>query len=177
MTKTKKLTLSAMFTTLGLILPLLTGQVKEIGNMLLPMHIPVILCGIICGGSWGFVTGLILPFLRSLIFGVPTMMPTAVSMSFELSVYGAVSGILYNHIFHANAIHIRIYVTLIVSMLAGRCMWGISSFMLHTILQTRFTWHMFIAGALLNAIPGIILQLVCIPGIIYIINRLTPTLQ
>ena len=49
----KNITLSAFFLALGLVLPFVTGQIPEIGTMLLPMHIPVLLCGFICGKEYG----------------------------------------------------------------------------------------------------------------------------
>ena len=61
----RKILLSAMFLSLGVVLPFLTGQIKEIGDTLLPMHIPVMLCGLICGWKYGAAVGCILPFLRA----------------------------------------------------------------------------------------------------------------
>ena len=80
---------------LALVLPFLTGQIPEIGSMLCPMHLPALLCGFMCGWPWGLAVGLISPLLRSVIFGMPPMFPTAVSMAFEMAAYGAVSGLLY----------------------------------------------------------------------------------
>ena len=90
-----KLVLSAMFLALAYVLPFFTGQVPEIGNMLCPMHIPVILCGYICGGPWGLAVGFVAPLLRSLTIGMPVLFPKAVSMACELAVYGILSGVLY----------------------------------------------------------------------------------
>ena len=67
------LTLAAMFMGIGLVLPFLTGQIPQIGNMLLPMHIPVLLCGLICGWQYGLTVGLILPLLRYALFGMPVL--------------------------------------------------------------------------------------------------------
>ena len=92
---TKNMTLAAMFLAIGLLLPLLTGQIPQIGNMLLPMHIPVFLCGLICGWQYGAVVGLILPLVRYVIFGMPALFPTGIAMSFELMTYGLVAGLLY----------------------------------------------------------------------------------
>lgn len=95
-TTTRKLTLSAVFLSIGLVLPLFTMQIKEIGDTLLPMHLPVMLCGILCGSIWGGSVGLILPFLRSAIFGMPPMYPNAVWMAAELAAYGLIIGLVYN---------------------------------------------------------------------------------
>ena len=94
-THTKKLTLSAMFLAIGIILPFFTGQVPQIGNMLLPMHFPVLLCGMICGAPYGLAIGFILPIFRSFLFGMPMMYPMAIAMAFELAVYGVVAGWIY----------------------------------------------------------------------------------
>ena len=87
---------SAMLLAIGMVLPLLTSQIKEIGDSLLPMHIPVLLCGFICGWGYAAAIGLVLPFLRSVTFGMPPLYPQAVWMATELMTYGAVSGIAYS---------------------------------------------------------------------------------
>ena len=89
---TKSLTLSAMLLALALVLPFLTGQIPEIGSMLLPMHIPVLLCGFLCGWQWGLIVGFIAPLLRSVLFGMPPMVNVAIPMAFELAAYGAFAG-------------------------------------------------------------------------------------
>ncbi len=58
------LTLAAMFMAIGIVLPFFTGQIPQIGKMLLPMHIPVLLCGLICGWQYGLIVGFVMPFLR-----------------------------------------------------------------------------------------------------------------
>lgn len=90
------LTLAAMFLAVGLLLPFLTGQIKQIGNMLLPMHIPVIMCGLICGWKYGFGVGFVMPLMRSMLFGRPIMYPDAIAMAFELATYGLIVGLLYS---------------------------------------------------------------------------------
>lgn len=102
---TKKLTWSAMFIALGLVLPFLTGQIPQFGNMLLPMHIPVILCGLICGWRYGAIVGFVLPLLRYALFGMPVLFPTGIAMSFELAAYGFFSGFLYEKV--ALAVYYR----------------------------------------------------------------------
>lgn len=77
--QTKKLTLAAMFFAIGLILPLFIAQIPTIGQMLLPMHIPVLLCGLIVGWEYGLAVGFFLPLVRSIFFGMPAMFPNAVS--------------------------------------------------------------------------------------------------
>src|SRR5690606_3692640 len=93
---TRKLVLAGLFIAIGLVLPFITGQIPEIGKQLLPMHIPVLIAGFVIGWKYGLVVGFIVPILRSLIFLMPPMFPTAVAMSFELAAYGCLTGLLYD---------------------------------------------------------------------------------
>ena len=92
---TKKLVYSALFLALALVLPFLTGQIQTFGQMLAPMHLPVLLCGFVCGPVWGLAVGAVAPLLRSLLFSMPPMFPTAVAMAFELAAYGLFTGLFY----------------------------------------------------------------------------------
>ncbi|MBS6629263.1 MAG: ECF transporter S component [Clostridiales bacterium] len=166
---TKNLTLSAMFLALGLVLPLLTGQIPQIGNMLLPMHLPVFLCGLICGWQYGGVIGFVTPLLRYVIFGMPVLYPTGLAMSLELMTYGIVAGLLYA-ISKWQCV-VALYRCLIIAMLAGRAVWGVTEVILLGLSGDSFTWQAFFAGAFLNAVPGIILQLILIPGIMLALHR------
>ena len=159
-----KLVLSAMFVTIGIVLPFFTGQIQQIGNMLLPMHLPVFLCGLICGWQYGAAIGFVLPIMRSLMFGMPHLYPNAVSMAIELAFYGMVAGLIYSLFKKQNTL--SVYAAMLPSMLLGRAAWGMTQIVLLGIDDNAFTWQMFITGAFLNAIPGIVLQLVLIPAII-----------
>lgn len=173
----KKLVLSAMFMAIGLVLPFITGQIQQIGSMLLPMHIPVLFCGLICGWQYGAVVGFVLPLLRYVLFGMPPIFPTGVSMSFELAVYGAVIGLIMQQLSKRNTTdsgknYVRnLYLALIGAMLAGRIVWGLVRFILARATMQPFTMEMFMAGAFLTAIPGIIVQLILIPGIMAALKR------
>lgn len=155
--------LAAMFLALGIVMPFLTGQIPGIGSMLLPMHIPVLICGYVCGWKYGLLVGAVVPVLRSMMFGMPPMMPTAAAMAFELATYGAVTGILYEKLPKTNA---SIYISLLIAMIAGRLVWGVVSIPLYGIAGKGFSMQMFLAGGFINAIPGIVLQIVLIPVMI-----------
>jgi len=168
MRSTKKLILAALFLALGYVLPFFTGQIPAVGKMLLPMHIPVLLCGFVCGWQYGLLVGFVVPLFRSVLAGMPVMMPTAVGMAFELAAYGVISGYLYQKLPKKP---VNIYVTLISAMLGGRIVWGIISVLLYGIQGNVFSWQLFMGGALLNAVPGIIVQLVLIPIIVIILEK------
>ena len=164
----KKLTFSALFLALCLVLPFLTGQIPQIGQMLSPMHIPVLLCGFVCGWGWGLAVGFIAPLLRSVLFGMPALYPTAVAMAFELAAYGALAGILYKA-FPKKIPYI--YLTLILSMIGGRIVWGIVDFILLSIGGSQLTMEMFLSAVVLKSVPGIILHIVLIPLIVIALQK------
>ena len=168
-TNFKKLILSALFLAIGMVLPLLTAQIKEIGDSLLPMHLPVLLCGLICGPWYGGSVGLVLPFLRSFFFGMPPIYPNAVWMALELAAYGLVIGLMYSRCKKFSNWYL--YISLIIAQLAGRVVWGIAKAVLLGVGENAFTFAAFITGGFVDALPGIILQLILIPVILNIVNR------
>lgn len=163
------LVLSAMFLAIGIILPFFTGQIPRVGQMLLPMHIPVILCGLICGWQCGLTVGIILPLMRSFLFHAPALYPTAIAMAFELGAYGGVVGFLYGR--SKWKCMAALYRSMLISMAAGRIVWGAAMLILLGINGTGFTVNAFLAGAFLNAIPGIVIQLILIPALMVVLNR------
>ena len=164
----RKLTYSALFLALAMVLPFVTGQIPQIGSMLSPMHIPVLLCGFLCGWPWGLAVGVIAPMLRSVIFGMPAMFPGAVAMTFELATYGAVSGLLYKMLPRRKS---SVYITIVTAMLLGRIVWGIARLILAGLSGQTFTWALFMAGAFTNAFPGIILHLALVPLLVIIMEK------
>ncbi len=166
---TLNLALAAMFLALAFVMPFLTGQVPQIGSMLCPMHIPVILCGYFCGAPWGFAIGAVAPLLRSFTLGMPSLYPKAFAMAFELAAYGLVSGVLYRVLPKKK---INIYVSLVLSMIAGRLVWGIVQFCCMGLDATKFGFSAFWAGAVVNALPGIVLQIVIIPLIVMLFEKI-----
>jgi len=163
----RSLILSGLFLALGLLLPFLTGQIPNIGRMLLPMHIPILLAGFVCGWPYGLAVGLICPMLRSVTFGMPPI-TSAVPMTFELAAYGFATGLLYKLFPKKN---IYIYAALIISMLFGRIVWAAASYGFYQIIGSSFTWEMFIAGAFVDALPGIVVQIVLIPVIVMALKK------
>ena len=162
--------LSAMFLAIALLLPLLTGQIVQIGNALCPMHIPVLLCGFFCGPWYALAVGFIAPILRFALFGMPPLLPIGISMSLELATYGMVVSLLYKLL---PAKKSGIYLALIGAMIAGRIVWGAVRVVLLGLGRYEFGWNAFIAGAFLNAIPGIIIQIILIPVLVMALEKYT----
>jgi thiamine transporter ThiT len=160
---TQTMVLAAFFLALGLLMPFLVGQIPMLGNKLSPMHIPILLCGFVCGWQYGLIVGLVTPLLRSFLFGMPALMPNAAVMAFELAAYGAMTGILYEKL-PKNTF--SIYISLITAMITGRIVWGIVCVPIYGLVGKAFSFQIFLAGAFLNAIPGIILHIILIPAIV-----------
>lgn len=167
--KIKKLIISSFLLALGIVLPFFTSQIKEIGDSLLPMHIPVMLCGVICGWKYGFAIGFCMPFLRSLLFSMPPIYPNAVWMAFELAAYAFIIGFMYNK--KQNKSVVWLYISLVCSMIGGRIVWGIVKLALLSVKGKAFTFIAFITGGFIDALPGIILQLILVPFVISFIER------
>lgn len=164
----KKMILAGMFLALAFVLPFLTGQIPQIGNMLLPMHIPVLLCGFVCGWPYGLFVGFVVPILRSLIFAMPPMYPIALAMAFELAVYGMLTGLFYK-LFPKKTLFI--YLDLILAMIGGRAAWGIVMLFATGIGGNLLSFGDFIAAVFTTAVPGIIVQIVVIPVLIALLQK------
>ena len=161
--KIRQLVFAALCLSLCMVLPFLTGQIPQIGSMLSPMHIPVLMCGFICGWYYGGIVGFVAPLLRFLLFGMPPLYPVGIAMAFELAAYGIATGLLYK--FMPKKIPF-IYCNLVISMLLGRVIWGIARVLMSTFSDAEFSMAMFMSGAFVNAVPAIILHIVLIPIII-----------
>ena len=175
-TKTRilKMVLAAACLALCMVLPFLTGQIPEIGSALCPMHIPVLLCGFICGPFWAAAVGAVAPLLRFALFGMPPVFPTGVAMCFELAAYGLVAGFLYAYLPKKK---VSIYLSLIGAMVLGRVVWGAARVVMAGLGTSAFSWAAFVSGAFTNAVPGMILHIVMIPLIVMALEKALPWLK
>lgn len=174
-----KICLAAMFLALGWLFPFITMQIPEFGNMLLPMHIPVFLSGFVLGPVYGAFIGFITPITRTLIFGNPPLVPTSLSMMFELATYGGISGLLFMFLTKNKKMSkldslVPIYISLIVAMIAGRIVGGFATY-LFTFLKTdgsSYSWTLYWSSFFVTAWPGMLLQIILIPAIIRLLYGL-----
>ena len=165
----KKLIYAALCLSLCIVLPFLTGQLRDLGNALLPMHLPVLLCGLLCGPQYGLVVGLVAPLLRSLMFSMPPFFPGAVGMCVELAVYGLTIGLLYRLLPKKAEF---VYLSLLSSMVAGRLAGGAFKLVLLGLGQLKsYSFAMFLSGYVLEALPGIALQIVLVPLLFFAMKR------
>jgi len=162
--KIKNLVGTGLCIALGLVFPQLFHVIGA-GTVFLPMHIPVILCGLCFGWEFGLVCGIITPLLSSILTGMPPIFPTCAAMMFELGAYGALAGLLY------RKLNLNLYLALIVSMLGGRVVSGVASTIFYGIAGKDYGFQIFLTGAFVSAFPGIILQLVVLPLLVIALEK------
>ncbi len=161
----RQLVLGALFLALALLLPFLTGQIQLLGQQISPMHLPVLLCGFVCGWPIGALVGFIAPLLRSAMFGMPPMFPVAISMAFELCAYGLLTGLLYKLLPKTIP---YLYLSLVLAMLGGRLVMGVANWLL---LGGAYTWPMFLSAAFVKAVMAIVIQLALVPLVVMLLKR------
>ena len=169
-----KLTYSAICLAMAFVLPFVTGNIPEVGNMVCPMHLPVLLCGFLCGWQWGLAVGFAAPLMRSLILMRPPLYPTAVAMAFELAVYGLLAGLLYWLLCGRSG---RTCVSLLCAMLGGRVVGGLVQLLLLSLNGEGYTATIFFTEYFVNAWPGMLLQLVLIPVAVSALRKAKLTLN
>lgn len=167
MSSTKRLILAALCVALGVVLPIVFHSIANAGSIFLPMHIPVLLCGLICGWPFGLVCGIATPLLSSLITGMP---PVAFlpSMLCELAVYGLVSGLLMRWI-KTKRLVLDLYLSLIGAMLAGRLVFGLLNALVFR--AGAYSLPVWTAAAFVTALPGIVIQLVIVPMLVLALKK------
>lgn len=168
----RKLTYSALYLAIALVLPFLTGQIPEIDPCSAQCTFRHC-CAALSAAGRGDWRWDLFPLLRSLLFGMPTAY-TAAAMAFELAAYGAVSGILYRIFPRRNW---SVYVTLIAAMIVGRLVWGGVQFVMAGLQHTVFDRSLFLAGAVTNALPGILVQIILIPILVITMEKAKLTLN
>lgn len=161
-TTTRNIIFTALCIAIGLLLPQLVKfiPIGYPGAVLLPMHIPILVCGFLCGWKFGAVAGFITPLLASLLTGMPPLFPSALAMMFELATYGLLTGLLY------RLTNGKIFVSLVGAMLGGRVVLGLVNTVLFSLQDNVYGIALFVSGAFVTALPGIIIQLILVPIII-----------
>lgn len=169
----RKISVSAMFLAIGWLLPFLSGQIPQVGNMLCLIHIPAILSGFLLGPWYGLFIGFLIPVSRSLIFGMPPLYPKAVCMAFEMAAYGCLAGGFYKALKKGKGLSETcvIYISLLLSMLGGRLVWGTAMFLCGVISVSPLTWKLFLTEAFVNAWPGILIQICLLPALIKVMRH------
>ena len=162
----KNMTMAAVCVALCVVLPIAFHSIPDAGSVFLPMHIPVLICGMICGWPYGFLCGLVGPLLSSALTGMPPIafLP---AMMVECAAYGMVSGLMLKYV-HTKSTYADLYIALVTAMLAGRVVSGIAKALIFTPGLAMSAW---ITASFVTALPGILIQLVFLPGVVFTLMK------
>ena len=165
----RRMVMAALCVALCVVLPIAFHTIPDAGSVFLPMHIPVLLCGLICGWPYGLACGLLGPVLSSLVTGMP---PAAYlpPMIVECAVYGAVCGLMLK-IVRTGRPTADLYIALVTAMLAGRVVSGIAKALIFSPGMAMGVW---ITSSFITALPGIVIQLVLVPQVVRLLMKVSP---
>lgn len=163
----KKSIITAVCIALCYVVPLLFHGVQNAGRVFLPMHLPVFLCGLICGWQYGLLCGLAGPALSSLLTSMPpvAMLP---SMMLELAVYGCVSGLMMRFIRTKNT-YADLYISLIAALLCGRVVAGLLQALIFS--KGAYSMTAWVSGYVVTSWPGTLIQLVLLPSVVFALMK------
>ena len=162
----KRLTLTALCIALCVVVPMAFHVIPNAGAVMLPMHIPVLLCGLVCGWQYGLLCGIMGPLVSSVMTGMPpaAMLP---GMMVECGMYGCVGGLLMERI-RTGSLYADLYICLPAAMLAGRVISGVVKAL---ILTPGLSFTAWATASFVTALPGISIQLILLPTLIVALTR------
>lgn len=162
----KNMTMSAVCVALCVVLPIAFHSIPDAGSVFLPMHIPVLICGMICGWPYGFLCGLMGPLVSSALTGMPPIafLP---AMMVECGAYGLVSGLVLKFV-RTKHTYADLYIALVTAMIAGRVVSGIAKALIFTPGLAMSAW---ITASFVTALPGILIQLVFLPSVVFTLMK------
>lgn len=166
MNPVKRMTMAAVCVAMCVVLPIAFHAVPDAGSVFLPMHIPVLICGMICGWPYGFICGLMGPLVSSALTGMPPIafLP---AMMVECGVYGLVSGLMLKFV-HTRSTYGDLYISLVIAMIAGRVVSGIAKALIFTPGLAMSAW---VTASFVTALPGIVIQLVFLPSVVFTLMK------
>lgn len=162
---TRDLILAGVLLALGLVIPMIFHGVGIMGTVFLPMHIPVLIGGLLISPVLALILGMITPLLNSTLTGMPPIFPMAVIMMFELGAYGLTASLA------TRKLKLSSIPALILSMIVGRAVAGITVFVLSSYFGVQMNALMFIKGGIITGFPGIVIQLILIPSLMYALSK------
>ena len=165
--QTVNLVMTGLCIAIGIVLPMAFHSVPNAGSVILPMHIPVLLCGLICGPIYGLASGILTPALSSLLTQMPPMAYLP-SMLCELAIYGLVAGLAIRLIRTKSNVA-KVYLSLVAAMLCGRVIYGVVNALIFQ--AGRYSMELWLTASFVTALPGIIIQLVAIPVLVLLLQK------
>lgn len=167
MNNTRKIIFCAVCVSLCVVLPLALHAVPGAGSIISPMHIPVFLCGIICGPVWGGICGIVGPLLSCVITQMPSVAYMPV-MAVELFFYGALSGAGMKFI-NTGKYYADLYISLVLAMIVGRLLAGASQALIFS--AGSYSLQMFVSSYFVGTLPGMAVHLILVPAVVSALRK------
>lgn len=167
MSNVKKSIITAVCIALCYVIPLMFHGIQNAGSIFCPMHIPVFICGLICGWQYGLLCGIAGPALSSALSGMP---PAAIlpSMMVELAAYGTAAGLMMKLV-RTKSTYADLYISLVVAIVCGRVLAGLAKALIFA--RGSYSMSAWIAGSVVTSWPGTVIQLVFIPTIVFALMK------
>ena len=171
MSSVKRSCISAVCIALCYVLPLVFHAFGA-GEVFLPMHIPVLLCGLLCGAGYGAFCGIAGPVLSCVLSGMPSA-TGLISMVPELCVYGLASGLVLRFV-HTKNTYADLYLALVAAMLLGRMAGGVAKVLFYLSGMsgmTALSMPLLASTYFVQSIPGIVIQLIILPTLVFTLMK------
>ncbi|TJX13445.1 ECF transporter S component [Tissierella creatinini] len=165
---TKELVLSGLLLAAGLVLPMVFHMFSMTGPVFLPMHIPVLIGGMLLPPAFALLLGVITPVMSSILTGMPVVFPMAIIMAFELGTYALSASIA------TRKLKLNPLLSLIIAMIVGRIIAGLVVSVLVQLFGVKMDPIMYVKGAIVTGLPGLMIQIVFIPTLIYALKKGRP---
>ncbi len=159
--------LTAASIALCIVLPMAFHAIPNAGNIFLPMHIPVLICGLVCGWRYGLLCGIAGPVLSAVLTGMP---PAAVlpGMAAETAVFGVAAGFMMKTV-HTKRLFPDLYISLITAILLGKVISGAAKALIFSAGQ--YSMAAWVSASFITAWPGLLLQLALIPAVVAALEK------
>lgn len=162
----KDLAIGGLFGALGVVLPILFHLVG-LGKTLLPMHLPVLVCGFLVSPAVAFAVGFVTPLTSSVLTGMPPLVPTALLMTLELATLALTASLCY------QKLRLPTVVSVLVAIVAARVVGGLELLALAPLMGFKPNLAVYLTQSVLFSLPGLMMQIVAAPLAVAAINRVT----
>jgi len=152
----RDIALGGLFGTLGVVLPMIFHMVG-LSHVFLPMHLPVLVCGLLVSPVTAFAVGVVTPIASAALTGMPPIVPTGVMMTLELGALGLMASCARRYL------RLPIFVSVIVAMAAARLVTGLEMLGLAPLMGLKQSPMAYLAASVVSSWPGLALQLVVAP--------------
>ncbi|MEN6357551.1 MAG: ECF transporter S component [Armatimonadota bacterium] len=161
--RARDLSIGGLFGALGVAVPILFHMVN-MGMVFLPMHLPVLICGLYVSAPVAFAVGVVTPLISSAITGMPPLIPTGVLMPLELGVLAGSASLF------SRKLKLPVILSVMLAMTAARLVGGLERVIIAPMMGLQQGFVAYLAFSVIESWPGIALQLVVAPIVVRVLK-------